>query len=207
MEPIVASLEVDEFLTGGLRGAATWPTGTLVEIWRVRNAAGMEVMRPDGRKKIYAKPIGFAERNGVVIAGRTNMYTLHGTPSGNRRMIGRYVQPPNTDKAVRGTHNVIHFTPRVTADDEPPLIILADPITVNGPGDEQRTVSMYNVRDPTTPIKIESCGPKFLSATVGGVTAFDWPVAEYRNTVKYAPDMDTDAYAGGPVYLESGVVP
>lgn len=204
MEPIVASLEVDEFLSGGLRGAATWPTGTLVEIWRVRDEDGNEVRRPDGRKKIYAKPIGFAERNGVAPA-RTPMYTLHGTPGPDRRMIGRYVQPPNTDKAVRGTHNVIHFTPRVTANDEPALIILADPITVNGPGDDQRKVLML---DPGgDPQEIDSCGPKFLSATVGGVTAFDWPVAEYRTTVKYAPDMDTDAYAGGPVYLERGVVP
>ena len=204
MEPIVASLEVDEFLTGGLRGATTWPTGTLVEILPVLDARGNEVRRPDGRKKIYAKPIGFAERSGVV-TGRTPVYTLHGTPGGNRRMIGRYVQPPNTDKAVRGTHNVIHFTPKVKTGDEPPLIILADPITVNGPGDEQRKV---RIMDPSgTPQNIESCGPKFLSATVGGVTAFDWPAAEYRTTVKYAPDMDTHAYAGGPVYLERRVTP
>ena len=197
----MSSIEIDEFVAGGLRGAKTWPVGTLVFIKTVINADGTEGIRPDGRKRIYAVPVGFAEFNGAMKSGETKVHTLYSQPGRDRRMIGRFVQPPNTKTATRGTHDVIHFTPTVKKDDNEAIAILAEPVTVHGPGDECREVVLTGRGSR----KVMSCGPKHISAVVGGVTAFNWPASEFQQTVKYDDDMK-DAYAGGPVYLKTTVL-
>ena len=197
----MSSIEIDEFVAGGLRGAKTWPTGTLVFINTVINADDNEGIRPDGRKRIYAVPVGFAEFNGAVIPRETKVHKLCSQPGRGRRMIGRFVQPPNTKDVTRGTHDVIHFTPTVKKDDDEAIAILAEPVTVHGPGDECREVVVKGSGFG----KVMSCGPKHISAVVGGVTAFNWPASEFKQTVKYDDDMK-DAYAGGPLYLETTVL-
>ena len=196
----MSSIEIDEFVAGGLRGAKTWPTGTLIFIKTVIDESNTEVIRPDGRKRIYAVPVGFSEFNGALTSGTTKVHTLCSQAGPDRRMIGRFVQPPNTQTFTRGTHDVIHFTPTVKKVDNEAIAILAEPVVVHGPGDECREVVLTG----RGARKVMTCGPKHISAVVGGVTAFNWPASEFKQTVKYDDDMK-DAYAGGPVYLETTV--
>ena len=188
MEPIVAVIEVDHFAAGGVGRAKTWPTGTLVEITPIVSSSDKRQPRPDGRPLVYAKPIGHDSTS----------YTLHSGTDDARRTLGQFVQPPNNQDDRRGTHDVVHFTPNVNnagpvTADNPAYVLLADPVTVNGPGDVLESVKINGSTS------VDSCGPKYISAAVGGVCTFDWPSSEYPGTVRYANDM-----IAGPTYAMAG---
>ena len=187
MEPIVVALEIDEFQIGASKVATTWPTGTVLKITEISGH-----LRPDGRRMIRAYPLGLTAREGV---GPGTKYTLNS--AGNGKPFGRFIHAPNTNSRIRGNENVIYFTPPKPGSSEPRYVILADPCTVGGPGDE-----IYD--SPYDRDKIV-CGPKFISAAVGGVCALDW------NTQQYGPELENGAdltmsYAGAPAFMEIGAI-
>lgn len=193
MEPIVVALEIDEFMVGSSKIATSWPTGTLLKIQPIMDR-GEEVRRPDGRIKVRAYPLGLTARDSLIDGiHQYNQYTLT-TRIGGALPFGRFIHAPNASGKIRGNENVIYFTPPMRGPDEARFAILADPCTVGGPGDEIYD-SPYDDA-PTTLV----CGPKFISAAVGGVCALDW------DTSKYSPELKNDqvlknAYAGAPVFI------
>ena len=182
MEPIVVALEIDEFQIGASKVATTWPTGTVLKI------TDIGALRPDGRRMIRAYPLGLTAREGV---GPRTKYTLNS--AGNGKPFGRFIHAPNTNSRIRGNENVIYFTPPKPDSSEPRYVILADPCTVGGPGDE-----IYD--SPYDRDKIV-CGPKFISAAVGGVCALDWNTQQYGSELKNGADLTT-SYAGAPAFME-----
>ena len=188
MEPIVVALEIDEFRIGASKVATTWPTGTMLKITEIDGPR-----RPDGRKMIRAYPLGLTAREGVRPA---QAYTLNS--AGNGKPLGRFIHAPNTDSRIRGNENVIYFTPPVpfgTGAENDRYVILADPCTVGGPGDE-----IYD-----SPHFVGSgmlvCGPKFVSAAVGGVCALDWRTQQHKDELVNDASLTT-AYAGAPAFLQ-----
>lgn len=198
MEPIVVALEIDEFRIGASKVATTWPTGTMLQITEIDGA-----LRPDGRRMIRAYPLGLTAREGVrpVLA-----YTLNS--DGNGKPLGRFIHAPNTDSRIRGNENVIYFTPPVpsgTGPDNNRYVILADPCTVGGPGDEIYD-SPYNINisgkyEPGMLV----CGPKFVSAAVGGVCALDWRTQQHKDELVNDASLTT-AYAGAPAFFQLNAV-
>lgn len=183
MEPIVVALEIDEFRIGASKIATTWPTGTVLKIEDIGTT------RPDGRRMIRAYPLGLTAREGVSPVGTT--YTLNSV--GNGKPFGRFIHAPNTDSRIRGNENVIYFTPPVPTTSAPErFVILADPCTVGGPGDE--------IYDSPGLSGMLVCGPKFISAAVGGVCALDWRTQQHKPELKNGADLST-SYAGAPVFL------
>jgi len=186
MEPIVVALEIDEFRIGASKVATTWPTGTVLKIEEISGAT-----RPDGRRMIRAYPLGLTAREGVTQAMTT--YTLNS--AGDGKPFGRFIHAPNTDSRIRGNENVIYFTPPVpTSKTTERFVILADPCTVGGPGDEIYDSPHY------TPTGMLVCGPKFISAAVGGVCALDWRTQQHKPELENGADLST-SYAGAPVFL------
>lgn len=192
MEPIVVALEIDEFRIGASKIATTWPTGTVLKIEDIGTT------RPDGRRMIRAYPLGLTAREGAISARTTyKRYTLTTNSSGNKP-FGRFIHAPNTDSRIRGNENVIYFTPPVPTGSPPDrFVILADPCTVGGPGDE-----IYD--SPQGGKGMLVCGPKFISAAVGGVCALDWRTQQHGPEIKNGADLST-AYAGAPAFMQIGL--
>lgn len=193
MEPIVVALEIDEFRIGASKIATTWPTGTVLKIEEISGKT-----RPDGRRMIRAYPLGLTAREGAISATTTyKRYTLTTNSSGNKP-FGRFIHAPNTDSRIRGNENVIYFTPPVPTGSPPDrFVILADPCTVGGPGDE-----IYD--SPQGGKGMLVCGPKFISAAVGGVCALDWRTQQHGPEIKNGADLST-AYAGAPAFMQIGL--
>lgn len=216
MEPIVAVLRVDRFILGRIPGPKTWPTGTLIKIIPRVDSTGKEIRRPTGEQEIEAMPVCCAEYNGTTTGPS---YTLQASDDGGALPFGRFIHPPNTRGVTRGCENVIYFTPPVPyndlADVDPAealntgnrFVILAEPITVGGPGD---VVTKSTI--PYSDLELDSCGPKYLSAAVGGVVALDWDSYTYPNTLKLASEATGSkaaslerAFAGSPVYIKQTI--
>ena len=80
-------------------------------------------------------------------------------------------------------------------------VILADPCTVGGPGDEIYD-SPYNINDDGDyEPGMLVCGPKFVSAAVGGVCALDWRTQQHKDELVNDASLTT-AYAGAPAFLQ-----
>jgi hypothetical protein len=198
MEPIVVALEIDEFRIGASKVATTWPTGTMLTIEEIKDSSGNSVRRPDGRKMIRAYPLGQTAREGIIDGKLSYMrYTL--TTNGTRNPpIGRFIHAPNADGVIRGNENVIYFTPPSTTPGSTHIVLLADPCTVGGPSDE-----IYDSPYFDRPGMLV-CGPKFVSAAVGGVCALDWNTYQYGPELKNGADLK-NAYAGAPAFLEQEI--
>lgn len=191
MEPIVVALEIDEFQIGASKVATTWPTGTVLKITEIPRA-----LRPDGRRMIRAYPLGLTAREGE---SPTTAYTLNS--AGYGKPFGRFIHAPNTDSRIRGNENVIYFTPPVPSGTDERYVILADPCTVGGPGDEIYD-SPYNINDRREyEPGMLVCGPKFVSAAVGGVCALDWRTQQHKDELINDASLTT-AYAGAPAFIE-----
>ena len=192
MEPIVVALEIDEFRIGASKVATTWPTGTVLKITEIPGH-----LRPDGRRMIRAYPLGLTAREGER---PTTAYTLNS--AGDGKPLGRFIHAPNTDSRIRGNENVIYFTPPVpsgTGPENDRFVILADPCTVGGPGDEIYDSPHYTGRGMLV------CGPKFVSAAVGGVCALDWRTQQHKDELVNDASLTT-AYAGAPAFLQLDAV-
>ncbi len=193
MEPIVVALEIDEFMVGSSKIATSWPTGTLLHIQKIKDN-GNDVRRPDGRIKVRAYPLGLTARDGLINGiGEYVQHTLTTSPV-RALPFGRFIHAPNASGKIRGNENVIYFTPPTRGPDESRFAILADPCTVGGPGDEIYDSPYNDARDTLV------CGPKFISAAVGGVCALDWDTSKYSPELKNDQDLET-AYAGAPVFI------
>ena len=203
MEPIVAVLRIDEFVLGSNPAPRTWPTGTVLKILPRFDARGNPIFRSTGEREIAAVPICCAEANGVA-AGNLPTYTLT-TEAANNLPFGRFIHAPNCTERRYGNENVIYFTPPIPRPDyngETALtgvrfVILAEPITGGGPGD---VVLKSNITYGGA--SVNSCGPKYISAAVGGVVALDWDTEKYPNTLKNDNTKLKIAYAGSPAYIK-----
>ena len=186
MEPIVSVLKIDGFVLGTFPGPKTWPRGTLLGI-------GSEEFR-DGSKGLVAAPLAVNEREAG--GDEAAKFTLSTTDiGGDAARIGKFIHSPNVVPGAPGTHLTIHFTPYVdsaktTSISDMKLAILAEPITV---GDSAHPI----IEDG----EVKFCGPVYISAAVGGVTALEWPTDTYPNTFAYDKASIDNAYAGAPVYL------
>ena len=197
MEPIVVALEIDEFRIGASKVATTWPTGTLLYLEEIQDEDGNPVTRPDGRRMVRAYPVGLTAREGAIVEGEPHpQITLTTEQGGDVYPIGRFIHAPNADGIIRGNENVIYFTPPAGK----PLLLLADPCTVGGPGDEIYD-SPYNYNGREYEPGMLVCGPKFVSAAVGGVCALDWNTQQYGPELLNGEDLK-NAYAGAPAFLK-----
>lgn len=208
MEPIVAVLRVDEFVLGSNPAPRTWPTGTVVKILPRYDNRGNPIFRSTGEREIAAMPICAAEASGVA-AGNFPTYTLT-TQAADSLPFGRFIHAPNCSERRYGNENVIYFTPPIPRPDytgETALtgvrfVILAEPITVGGPGDVVLKPDITYGGSST-----HSCGPKYISAAVGGVVALDWDTEKYPNTLKNDNTNLKIAYAGSPAYIKMTINP
>jgi len=213
MEPIVAVLRIDEFVLGSNPAPRTWPTGTVLKILPRFDARGNTIFRSTGEREIAAAPICCAEANGAADENINNTiptYTLTTEDTLGNLPFGRFIHAPNCTERRYGNENVIYFTPPIPKEDydgETALtgvrfVILAEPITVGGPGD---VVLKSNITYGGA--SVNSCGPKYISAAVGGVVALDWDTEKYPNTLKNDNTNLKIAYAGSPAYIKMTIAP
>lgn len=209
MEPIVAVIRVDEFVLGSNPAPRTWPTGTVLKILPRYDDRGNPIFRSTGEREIAAVPICAAEASGVA-AGNFPTYTLTTEANPAYLPFGRFIHAPNCTERRYGNENVIYFTPPIPRPDyadEPArtgvrFVILAEPITVGGPGDVVLKPDITYGGSST-----HSCGPKYISAAVGGVVALDWDTEKYPNTLKNDNAKLKIAYAGSPAYIKMTINP
>ncbi len=191
MEPIVAVIRIDEFVLGANSAPKTWPRGTLLKIYPRLNESGNPILTAMGTPEIAGMPVCCDE---ITVGTPSTTYTLTTNPS-SAKPIGRFVHPPNTRDVTRGSENVIYFTPPKGVPKQSRYLILAEAITVGGPGDTARKIKV------TRSVELYSCGPKYVSAAIGGVVDLDWDFASYPQTLLVDKSLD-DAYAGSPVYIK-----
>lgn len=192
MEPIVAVIRIDEFVLGANSAPKTWPRGTLLKIYPRLNESDEPILTAMGTPEIAGMPVCCNE---ITTGGSSTTYTLTTDDSSSAKPIGRFVHPPNTRDATRGSENVIYFTPPTGVPKQSRYLILAEAITVGGPGDTARKIKV------TGAVELYSCGPKYVSAAIGGVVDLDWDFASYPQTLLVDKSLD-DAYAGSPVYIK-----
>ena len=206
MEPIVAVLRIDEFVLGSNPAPRTWPTGTVVKIFPRYDDRGNPIFARRGERNCRN-----AHLRSEANAAASGNFNLHAHHPGRRqlaiwplyscaKLLGAPVRQRERHlfHAAHSPSNNAGETARTGVR----FVILAEPITVGGPGD---VVLKPNITYGGS--SDHSCGPKYISAAVGGVVALDWDTEKYPNTLKNDNTNLKIAYAGSPAYIKMTINP